>query len=296
MTSGNEGGGASSDSLEGAIDIFATLLEESRKCGETSFNSALCYYEYGNALFRSVVRQKPLDIDGTSDNDDDGDKKPAAKPAAANFAARKRSLDDVANTNNMKEEPDSTPSNKKAKLGDDGVDENNKNNDDDDITLALDMLSTSFSIFDLYTSFNDVTKKDPDDEEKKVSTTQIPRILSTIGDIHSYRGKFEDAVDAYCRALPYREKAVEKQVKGESSSVEDLKCQRLLVETYALIAEALIACKEGEDIVCVNDEEDEDAKMGNKKVLVAAKDQLDFADSHYNTAREKLQDIGMLII
>ena len=300
MTSGNDGGATNSssdDTLEGAIDIFASLLEETRNtCGETSLNAALCYYEYGNALFRAVVRRKPLDGgDGTQQHDEE-DRKPAAKKPS-DSAGRKRSLDDDTN------EPDLDVSNKKAKI------ENNDEQDDneeDDIALALEMLSTSFSIFDWHSTDDDEnTKTKP--EGKQYSLTQIPRVLTTIGDIHSHCGKFGDAVDAYCRALSYREKAWEerqlaKKAKGESLSVEDLKCQRLIVETYALITEALLACKDGEDVVCANDEENEGdsnvatAKKGGDKegkVLVAANDRIDFAESHYETAREKLQDIGM---
>jgi hypothetical protein len=94
MTSGGGGGGtinsnsSSSDSLEGAIEIFASLLEECRnRHGETSLIAALCYYEYGNALFRAVVRRKPsLDIEEEKKNDHDdceGDKKPAANCSIA---------------------------------------------------------------------------------------------------------------------------------------------------------------------------------------------------------------------
>ena len=280
MTSG---GDSTTNSFEGAIEIFASLLEETRNtCGETSLTAALCYYEYGNALFRAVVRRKPLD----SDNENhDEDKKPAAKPSSA--AARKRSLDD-----DKTKEPGLSVSSKRAKI-ENNVEEGD--NDDDDIALALEMLSTSFSIFDWHSSTDEDKKTKPDEEGKRYSLTQIPRVLSTIGDIHSHCGKFGDAVDAYCRALPYRENAWEerqKPGKGESLSVDDLKCQRLLVETYALVAEALLACKEGEDVVCANDEDKDDTNGATGKVLVAAKDRVDFAESHYATAREKLQDIG----
>jgi hypothetical protein len=314
MTSGGGGGGNSSDNLEKAIDIFASLLEDCRnRHGETSLNAALCYFEYGNALFRAVVRRKPMDGDETTNNDDnesEGDKKPAAKPGAS-AASRKRSLDD----DNTKETDDTALSNKKAKTENTDEDDND-DTDEDDVALALEMLSTSFSIFDWHSTWDDDgTKTAPDEDEKQYSLTQIPRILCTIGDIHSYCGKFGNAVDAYCRALPYRENACKERQeanKGESLSVEGLKCQRLLVETYALVAEALLACKEGEDVVCVDDqeveeaeEEEEDAnnrtatakKSGKNKegkVLVAAKDRIDFAQSHYETAREKLQDIGKL--
>ena len=64
--SSDDNGGA-----EAAIDIFAALLEECRtSLGETSLDAALCQYEYGNALFRAVVRKNPLD-DG--DDGQEGD-------------------------------------------------------------------------------------------------------------------------------------------------------------------------------------------------------------------------------
>ncbi len=41
---------------EGAIDIFATLVEETtNKYGESSIETAPTYYEYGNALLRGAA-------------------------------------------------------------------------------------------------------------------------------------------------------------------------------------------------------------------------------------------------
>lgn len=307
MTSGGGGG----DSLEGAIDIFASLLEECRnRQGETSLDAALCHYEYGNALFRGVVRRKELSDGGNNyenNNDDDaeGDKKPAASTLVGEAAARKRSLDSKAESNKKSKEEKS--------IENDVGKEGGNNDEEDDVALALEMLSTSFSIFDWHFSSSSSptdsnAKNTPttlSDEERQYSLTQIPRVLNSIGDIHSYRNQFEHAVNAYCRALPYREDAVKKrQEEGKEESllsVEDLKCQRLLVETYALVSEALLACKEGEDVVCVDgldttnhaaSKNNENGKNNNeRKVLVAARDRIDFAQSHYEMAREKLQEI-----
>ena len=52
---------SSSSPQEEAITIFAALLEECIKInGETGYNTALCQFEYGNALFRAVVRRRPI--------------------------------------------------------------------------------------------------------------------------------------------------------------------------------------------------------------------------------------------
>jgi hypothetical protein len=318
MTNGGSGDGNDDSSLEGAIDIFASLLEECRRSsGETSVDAALCHYEYGNALFRAVVRrteQQLLENSGGSDeaSGEDGDKKPAAKPPTTVKSATttgKRSLDD---NNGM--QSNSVPSNKKIKTTENienCKDDGDDNSDEDDVSLALEMLSTSFGIFDWHV--NDATTATISEEERQFALTQIPRVLNCIGDIHSHRKQFGNAVDAYCRALPYRENASKKKhhatnnntEKGEGClSVEELTCQRQLVETYALVAEALLACKEGEDVVCIDDEEqqqEEDDDAGSKKdekkakksiVLVSARDRIEFAQSHYETAKEKLQEIG----
>ena len=320
MTNGGGSGGDDDDSsLEGAIDIFASLLEECRRSsGETSVDAALCHYEYGNALFRAVVRRTEQSGGGSDEaNEKDGDKKTAAKPppiaAEAVKSATttgKRSLDD-----NIAMQSDSVPSNKRIKTteniencNDDGDD----SSDEDDVSLALEMLSTSFGIFDWHVS--DATTTTTSEEEREFALAQIPRVLNCIGDIHSHRKQFGNAVDAYCRALPYRENNASKKKhhatknnnneegEGGCLSVEELTCQRQLVETYALVAEALLACKEGEDVVCIDDdddEEDDDAglKKDEKKakksiVLVSARDRIEFAQSHYETAKEKLQEIG----
>ena len=317
MTNGGSSGDDDDSSLEGAIDIFASLLEECRRSsGETSVDAALCHYEYGNALFRAVVRRtEQHQNSGGSDeaNEKDGDKKPAAKPPEAVKSATtgKRSRDD-----NIAMQSDSVPSNKKIKTAENienCKDDGDDNGDEEDVSLALEMLSTSFGIFDWHVNDATATTATISEEEREFALSQIPRVLNCIGDIHSHRKQFGNAVDAYCTALPYRENASKKKhhatdnnEEGEGClSVEELTCQRQLVETYALVAEALLACKEGEDVVCVDDEEqqqqqeDDDAglKKDEKKakksiVLVSARDRIEFAQSHYETAKEKLQEIG----
>ena len=53
---------------EAAVGIFATLLELCEARDGTGPSTALCQYEYGNALFRAVVRRSEA-----SPSDDDRD-------------------------------------------------------------------------------------------------------------------------------------------------------------------------------------------------------------------------------
>jgi len=53
--------------IEGAISIFASLLEATRtKYGETSLDAAIAYYEYGNALFRASAAAEVTRNEGAS--------------------------------------------------------------------------------------------------------------------------------------------------------------------------------------------------------------------------------------
>ena len=73
------GGSSDENSKEGgpsdAINIFAALLEECRSTNETSLSSALCQFEYGNAIFRAVVRRKSNDSSSNNDDKGNGDSK-----------------------------------------------------------------------------------------------------------------------------------------------------------------------------------------------------------------------------
>ena len=337
----DEGGG-----IEAAIDIFAALLEEARTThGDNSLNAALCQFEYGNALFRAAVRMVPLDKNNNDVNFNEGnildgdasDAKPAAKLESQRemiaAAAMKRS---AADTNDHDSDPipmkrlktetiDPLENGDGALIKDDGLTGESDDNDDDDMELALEMMDTSWSILLSHTTNNESSKinnqliqNDTSREQQQWAKEQIPRVLRCIGDWYFFREAFADAVDMYLRAMQYREEAWErlKQFHGrndagednESLTVNELQCQRLLVETYALIAEALLLCPNDEDVVCHHSDEDEDdgasaleaksATVGNSSaqitkgtVLVKAKDRVEYAQSYYDMARVGLEEV-----
>jgi hypothetical protein len=128
-------------------------------------------------------------------------------------------------------------------------------------------------------------------EQVEWAHDQIPRILICIGDVHSFRKQHGNAVDAYCRALPYREEMWKKmkslREKNASFLIEQLQCQRRLIEVYALVAEALLACPDGHDVACVDD--------GKTIILVKAAERVDFIHSYYELARKELEDLCKLL-
>lgn len=322
--------------IEAAIDIFAALLEEARTThGDQCLNAALCQFEYGNALFRAAVRRTPLDKndDGKILGADTSDSKPAAKLESQReiiaAAAMKRSATDDDDstplpTKRVKiEKADSLTNEDDSK--DDGVTgESDYNNDDDDMDLALDMMVTSWSILLSHTtnetpkSNNQRIQDDTSRKNQQWAEEQLPRVLRCIGDWYFFRDEFADAVDMYLRSMQYREEAWDRLNQGhsrngtgednESLTLEDLQCQRLLVEMYALIAEALLLCPKDEDVVCHHSDEDENdgspalkakgmnrenttAKTKKGTVLVKAKDRVQYAQSYYDMARVGLEEV-----
>ena len=191
--------------------------------------------------------------------------------------------------------------------------------DDDDDAAARD--------YETAPSKSDETKEEMQQrQQQQYATNQLPRILVCIGDVYSFRQKHGNAVDAYCRALPYRERELNRTKKRtHASGVEGLRCRRRHIENNVLIAEAFLACGRGEDVVCYynddesdndegeSDEEDEAsaaatpsaeaaAAAGTAKatgtttaqtstVLVPAKERLNYARSYYENAREGLDDL-----
>lgn len=314
---------------EAAIEIFATLLEECRKSfGETSLDAAICQYEYGNALFRAFLRTTPLEDSNLSD-----DKKPAAmEPKAEEAAGGKRRPHSIDDEETMHGSPSGmkrikleyVKSDKESSVENGGagellIDDSEVLEEEDDVDLALEMMETSFAIFESRVSneennLGESNKRKISEEQKQWASGQLPRILIGIADAYSFRGKYGNAVDAYCRALPYREKAWEEMKKSQSEedllTVDHLKCQRHLVEAYALIAETLLNCPDGEDVICYydaneRDEDNDDQKLAVTKsshasieedipssVLVKAEERVNFARSHYEMARVGLEEIG----
>jgi len=170
-----------------------------------------------------------------------------------------------------------------------------KENQDTDLGLALEMMENSFAIFDNHLNSKErvmesegSSKKCDDRNYKTWATNQLPRTLVGIGDILSFSRKHADAADAYTRAIPYRKTAVENseqqliQANRNSLkiSIEQLKFQRLLTEAHVLVAEELLMCPLGKDVITTE-----------TKVLLVSKDELvDFARGYYDKARDELQN------
>lgn len=204
---------------EGAVTIFASLLEEARnKYGETSLEAAACYYEYGHSLFCAL---------------------------SATDAESKDSF----STNSGKA--------------------------DDDVALALEMMETAFAIMDQQCEEHNGTGS-----LESWAEDQRPRILVGIGDLFSFQSKHADAADAYIRAVPFRQEAVERETN--KTTLEYLKRRRLLTETFILLTEALLACPINEDVIA----------SSSPTILVKGAERLDYVRGYYEKARDELQETG----
>mmetsp|Transcript_22053 Transcript_22053/g.47964 ORF Transcript_22053/g.47964 Transcript_22053/m.47964 type:complete len:383 (-) Transcript_22053:110-1258(-) len=326
VSSSEEGGGPAA-----AIEIFEPLLRASVEAhGEESLDAALCRYEYGNALFRLVVRRRGRNNGKQAEGGED-DKKPAAKKESQReitaAAALKRSAagdDSNASSNKrVKTEGDDSVDNKEGlKEGDaihskDDVQPTSSANakigaendmDDANIDLALEMLNESWEIF----VRNNQSNQQKNNQQWTLG--QIPRVLETIGELYLHRGEYANAVDSNFKALEYRHKAWDrlKQTHAQNDSgeeterltLEDLHCQRKLVETYALVTETLLACHKGDDVVCYLGDANEEGgasavtAKGSKgpeqtqgRKLVNANNRLYCAQSHYEQARIGFEEV-----
>ena len=326
-----------------AINIFAALLEECRSINETSLSSALCQFEYGNSIFRAVVRRKS-DVSSGSNTDNKGsvvdtdDKKPAAKmdngqrEVMAAAALKRSAVDGDESTTSSpnkraKMDTSDTSLDKKVVSSSDVASSNSNmaaaksneetNIDEEDISLALDMMQEVWSILLSHATTDDSTKSDKTNtneqqqkEQEQWVLEQIPRVIRCIGDVYFFQEHYALATDSYIRAMQYREENWDKLKQSTSSgddgamlTLQHLQCQRHLVEAYALVAEALLACPSGEDVVFYHSGEDEDDIKDESKstaeakkkqggtVLCKGKDRMDFAQSHYESAREGLEEI-----
>ena len=264
-----------------AIDMFASLLEEARRVfGDSHIETAVCYYEYGNALFRAAQRK----------NDDNEKKDTTDITTTTNNSATNQSSSKIAKQTNQNNNNTTDTSKTDEKV----VTEQKSDNEidsTDDVQLALEMMETTYAILEEYTttkneSVNNTSsgKKDPSTFLYLWAENQIPRVLIGIGDVLSHIGRHADAVDTYLRALPYREKVLSSFNEDEKMllSLECLKANRLVVEINVLAAEELLACNETNDVVTTE----------SKQVLVKRDERIDFAQGYYDKARELLQETG----
>jgi hypothetical protein len=276
---------------EGAVEIFATLLEDcTSKHGPSSIETVPAYYEYGNALLRASLRRNQQDEQQEEQEEEEEEEDQDARRKALAAAAEQRmkptsSSNAVAESNNNSNEEDqdkkpaavdktSNETNNDENQEDDNDDDNN---DDDDITLALEMMENAFSILEDYRDTDN-----ENDETKKYSKwveNQIPRILLGIGDVLSALGRHPDAADAYSRSLEIRQTMLQEFDKDDNT-IEHLIAHRKVVEATILIAEELLSCPSDEDVIATE----------TQSLIVKAQDRISYVGGYYDKARDALQE------
>lgn len=269
-------------------------------------------------------RAEEEEIMGTEEEDEVGNRKPAAAMAAAE-AAEKRAAATATSTApgattkaeaaDKHEVKDSNATGAASEQNGGGGNAEDASNDDElnDSELSLELMENAFAIFDAYCAgdtsnddgggggMNDTAKA----EGKEGSSTatskpkphlawvadQLPRTLSGIGDVLLSLRRHADGVDAYTRTVSLREEAVEsyEQQKGgdgtNCADIDFLKARRLLCEANILVAEALLACPRGRDVITT--------ETGD--VLVPAGEIVEYAQGYYDKARDELQDTVYLM-
>jgi hypothetical protein len=271
-----------SGNSQGAVDMFATLVEESiARHSDTSLEAAACFYEYGNALLRAAIsanaiREEAAEAAAANTNDmktkQQEDQLPQDRKRKASEDRSLNSKDKNISTNNHgdQDHDDNHETKRNAEK-----DELSANDHDEDFRLALEMMENAYSIFEEKASMQ------PKNEWIQY---QLPRVLQGLGDVLRELGRMADAADAYSRALPYREEFVQKH-KENDLTIEHLKNRRLLVEANILVAEGLLGCAHGKHVVTTE----------TKDMLVTADERVDYARGYYEKAREELQETVFLM-
>lgn len=259
----------------GAVEIFESLAEEAGiKYGESSIEAAPAYYEYGNALLRAMNRRKM---------EEDQEQQDATSPQkAAGAAAEQRILSSTAPANEEQKKPHAETNKDDDLPGEDKTDENevvkgedepSNDGEEDETKLALEMMENSFSIMEEY--------KDDDKETIYQAWVKesLPRVLLGIGDTLSTLDRHADAADAYSRALEWYQEQLE-EFPTESMTLDHLKAHRRVCEATILVAEELLFCPTGEDIVTSE----------TQSLIVKASERVDYITGYYDRARDALQE------
>ena len=291
---------------EEAIEVFCSLLEEALERAEAGggegkkgppggedLDGALAEYEYGNALFRAAVRREELEGGEDADSkkpagDGGGDKKPAAAGDGTG-----------------------EPASKKARTGDEG--RPGKAGASEDLSLGLRAMESSLCpVMEYYHAGDDAPREDGVGGLHDWARDQISRAMTSIGDVHTHKGRHGEAVDWYSRARPYAEASWEARREmlsggggtggGSRPAVDDLRAQRRLVELDAVVCEAMLSCPRGEDIAVLDDDEDNGGEgtaaastttttTTTRRLICRARDRIDFAAGHYESARLGMEEL-----
>eukprot|EP00536_Pseudo-nitzschia_multiseries_P009336 jgi/Psemu1/297217/fgenesh1_pm.258_\ len=294
-----------------AIAVYATLLEETtQQYGGDSIEAAPAYYEYGNSLLRARAKREAAAAAAAAEeeqqqdaaaetetareeqrasaaaaaerrqqaargNDETtADQKPAADPQSANTNENENENDDGGTSGDPENDPPSDPANQRSNDDDnnknnnnnDGDNDDNDDDDDDDRELALEMMENSFSILEEYNDRDREQGEDPTPGEDRPYAQwvreQLPRVLLGLGDTLSTLDRHADAADAYSRALEWRRAHLQSWRTG------------------LLIAEALLACPPGADVVATE----------TGSLIVTASERVSYARGYYDQARDALQE------
>ena len=314
---------------EGAIDVFATLVEEATaKYGESSIETSPAYYEYGNALLRAA--QAALAAEGEEEEaDDDGDdKKMAATTSdnkareAAAAAAERRLKQEPSNgeekalkEDDTKKEPESadaavtktedndavvkdeeeaatgkdSDSRDDAAEADDAEEVDGDEEEGSDLELALEMMENAFSIMEEYSSNDSSGAKD----YKSWVEEQLPRVLTGLGDVLSTMTRHADAADAYSRALELRRTLLESRYGTEeqaSNAPVWWTVEHLQARRQVVEATVLIA----EELLSCDPEQDV-VTTETSSLIVKAEERVEYARGYYDKARDALQETVFLM-
>lgn len=262
------------------------------KYGDTSVEAAVCYYEYGNALFRAAQLQDDDGERGEAEDDVRAKAALAAQKRAEEAAAvacldtkpaAKESLVDSTDDTNNVDQDDGDDSADVIDEEEEQADELQEEEDEEEekgVELALEMMETAWSILDKHV-------QDCTDRNESPSTWTLellPRALLGIGDVLTDLERYADAADAYTRALDHRERALQDSPKQELS-LAHLKKRRHVVEANVLVAEALLQCPDRQDVITTETED----------VLVTAAERVDYARGYYDKGRDELQETVYLM-
>lgn len=260
----------------GAVNMFAVLSEETvAQFGDQSVEAATAMYEYGNALF-SAIRRREID-----EKETDADAKIKAE----------------GQSNSKKPKVNGSDSREEA------VKVDHKVNDEEDLQLAQQLMETSLAIHEHYVEQKKATRTENLDTKTKESPIsnkesesylewscqEIPRILTGLGDICTFKKRFADAFNSYLQAIPLREASLkeERDMYEATSTVTRnlLMMQRHAVEINVLAAEALLSCPSEKDIV----------PSTTNDILLKGGQIIDFVNEYYQKARAGLQEIVFLM-
>lgn len=150
---------------------------------------------------------------------------------------------------------------------------------------SLEYMAKSCSI--LYSQLEELKNKKPPIQSQDIKLTdyygwiheQLPRNLIGIGRILSFQGNHCDSVASFMNAIPFLEKMFE--TFEEKSDPAYLRAHRLLIEGYVQVAEELLVCPDGQDIVLSDD----------NTLIMECSERVPQARFYYDKSREGLQEL-----